>query len=361
MSKTICFFNTNRAWGGGEKWHLEMALQLKKRDFDPVLFVYPGAPLHHRALRSDLKCFPVRVNNLSWLNVYKIARLARVFKMMRPGAVILNLSSDLKFAGRAAKKAGLKKIIYRRGSAIPVKNSASNRFLFKKVIRYVITNSYATRETLLQNNSDLIGKDKIHVIYNGVKLPEDEPLLANAYPKNGREWNFGNAGRLSEQKGYNYLLEVADRLVQKNIPFKMHIAGTGELESTLRQQCTAMKLDEHVVWHGFVKDIPAFMQKLDLLVFPSIWEGFGYTLVDAMLAKVPVVAFDISSNPEVIEHGTTGMLVNPFDLDAMVSEIVRLTKNPGLLKQLGDNGYHRVKEKFGMEKAVDGLCEVLGF
>ncbi len=80
----------------------------------------------------------------------------------------MNLSADMKVAGMAAKLAGVKRIIYRHGSAIPTRNSLINRFLFRKVFDKVLANSFETKRTILANNASLIDPSKIRVIYNAL-------------------------------------------------------------------------------------------------------------------------------------------------------------------------------------------------
>ncbi len=91
-----------------------------------------------------------------------------------------NLSGDMKIASIAGKMAGVPKIIYRRGSAIPIRNSPINRYLFRRVITKIMANSKETKRTILANNQSLVPDDKIRVIYNGVYLPryhqDIEPL-----------------------------------------------------------------------------------------------------------------------------------------------------------------------------------------
>ena len=86
------------------------------------------------------------------------------------GTIIINLSSDLKVAGIAAKLAGVRNIIYRRGSAIAIRDTWLNRFLYREVVTEIIANSEETARTILQNNQKLVPEEKIKVIYNGIDL-----------------------------------------------------------------------------------------------------------------------------------------------------------------------------------------------
>jgi glycosyltransferase involved in cell wall biosynthesis len=273
----------------------------------------------------------------------------RFFRKENPDIIILNFSADVKTAGIAAKLAGIRHIVYRRGSAIPVRNTWVNRNLFGKIITHIIANSEETKRTILQNNQDLFPQGKITVIYNGIDLEHLDGIPAKKlYERGSKEVLIGNAGRLVLQKGQKYLIEMAKGLIDSGISFKVLIAGDGPLEAPLKQMAVKAGVDDRIIFLGFVNNVKAFMETIDIFVLPSIWEGFGYVLVEAMACKKPVVAFDISSNPEIVAHNETGFLVSPMDIPAFTSAVTRLASDPVLCEKLGNAGRKRVEELFEM-------------
>ncbi|RYD77855.1 MAG: hypothetical protein EOP53_12285 [Sphingobacteriales bacterium] len=141
----ICLFNTMQSWGGGEKWHYETAILLKNNGFNVMLITSTGSELHKK-LQGIVTIQTIAAGNLSFLNPVKLLQVKKMLLAFKTDTVLMNLPSDLKLAGLAAKWAGIKNIIYRRGSALPVKNSVLNRYLFGKVITGVIANSIATKK-----------------------------------------------------------------------------------------------------------------------------------------------------------------------------------------------------------------------
>ena len=107
----ICFFNSSVSWGGGEKWHFEMATRLADRNYDTIVVTNSQSELLQRVKKSRLRHYKVYVNNLSFLNVFKVFRLARYFRKQRIKTIIINLSSDLKLAAVSARLAGVENII----------------------------------------------------------------------------------------------------------------------------------------------------------------------------------------------------------------------------------------------------------
>ena len=124
----ICFFNTAKVWGGGEKWHFSNATELRERGYEVIAVTAPGSELFYKFKKVDIPVFEITVHTLSFLNLAKKRKLVNFFKSKNVKTLIINLSADLKIAALSAAKAGVSKIIYRRGSAIPVRNSFINRF-----------------------------------------------------------------------------------------------------------------------------------------------------------------------------------------------------------------------------------------
>ena len=123
----ICFFNSVKPWGGGEKWHFEMAKRLHEKGFPVMIYTNRISELKSRADSAEIPNYSQRINNLSFLNPFIIIKLAIHLRKLNIQTIILNSPADLKAAGPAARLAGVPLIIYRRGSEIPIKNSMLNR------------------------------------------------------------------------------------------------------------------------------------------------------------------------------------------------------------------------------------------
>lgn len=355
----VCFCNTTKVWGGGEKWHYEMALLLKKRGYNVLTITSEDSALQRKYQDAGVDNIAVNITNTSFLNPFIKRRIKTIFIKYRVSVVLMNLPSDLKTAGPAARSAGVSSIIYRRGSAIPVKNSIMNRWLYGKVIDAVLVNSVATRETILQNNPDLISRMKVHVIYNGIDLEAfDNSVATQQNTPDNNTFVIGNVGRLVHQKGQRQLVEVAAKLKEKGVAFSMKIGGAGKEKASLQRLITEKNLDTEVELTGFVEDVKGFMDSLDVFVLPSYWEGFGYVIAEAMSARKPVVAFDISSNPELVEHDRTGFLVPPGDITGFAEKLYYLQQHPEKAAAMGEAGRKSVEKSFSLRVAVDKL-EVL--
>jgi len=360
MTKKICFFNSSKTWGGGEKWHLDIAVRLKAKGYKVTAFAYGEGELAKRLIDRGIKVHKIKISNLTFLNIFKVSRISRILKNENINTIILNLSSDMKAGGIAARKAKVEKIIYRRGSAIPVRNTTLNRHLFRNVITHIIANSGETKNTILQNNPGLFPEEKIKVIYNGIDIEKFDSQKSTAFDIPDRKGIIlGNAGRMVEQKAQKYLIEIARELKNRKIPFKLLIAGQGRLFNELKDHTKNHGVEQDVVFSGFVEDIKGFMSSIDIFLLTSLWEGFGYAIVEAMAMRKPVIAFNVSSNPEIITDGETGFLVNDLDIRKFAEKIEILYKNKDQRTVMGEKGRKKVEDMFSITKTIEEVENVI--
>lgn len=356
----VCFFNSTRSWGGGEKWHYDVSTRLSEKGINPIVVTNKNSELKTRISDYGIPSYNIGISNLSFLNLFKVFHISRIINREKVDFIITNLSSDMKVASFAAKIAGVPNIVYRRGSAIPVRDSFINRFFFGKVLTRIIANSEETKRTLLARNPNLFDKDKIQVIYNGISIKKyDSGEVTFKYASDNDEIILGNAGRLVKQKGQYRLIQLARILKDKGYKFKILIAGDGALQNDLIAYSRKMGMENEVVFLGFVDDIKGFMQSLDIFLLPSLWEGFGYVMTEAMVCRKPVIAFDLSSNPEIVVHEETGYLAEKNNMSSFAHYVEKLIHNPVLSRQMGEKGRIRVEEKFNIDKTISAMEDFL--
>ena len=361
LSGSICFFNSLKPWGGGEKTIFDIVNRLNQNGHNLFLFVNGSGELFKRINEKNIRSYQISINNLSFLNVFKLYKIYKVLKREKVHTIFANLSSDIKVAGIAAKLAGVKKIVYRRGTAIPINNTWLNRIIYRKLATSVIANSKETKRCILANNENLIPGEKIKIIYNGVDLNfyNLNNKIENLYKKNGEEIIIGNAGRLSAEKGQMYLVEIARKLQDKGLRFKILIAGIGRLKAKLVKYANELEVSDKIEFLGFVDDMKKFHKSIDIFCLTSLWEGFGYVLIEAMAFEKPVVAFNINSSAEIIDNNQSGFLIEKFDIEEYTNKVELLIKNKNLREKFGIEGRKKVEKTFNLEKSIDQLEETI--
>lgn len=342
-----CFFNTVKAWGGGEKWHLEMANYLHKKGKNVLVVAAPNSPLSEKAMALGITVKTIKLSNLSFLNPLVLIYIAHILKSNKVKSLVMNSPRDLKSAGLASKLIKSPLIIFRRGSDIPVKNNFLNRFLYQQVVHRVLVNSAATKASLNKKNKSMVPDIKIHLVPNGI---DSGVFLGGAvnklYERQDDEFVLCTLGRLVAQKNHSFLLNLASELKQRGMCFKLIIGGTGPLEKALKESAREKALLNEVLFLGFIEEPKNIYNSADLFVLSSFWEGFGYVLAEASLCELPSVAFDLSSNAQIIQEGKTGNLVPEGDITHFADAVEKLCKNEPLRKEMGRAAKRFVKDNF---------------
>lgn len=346
MKYSICFFNTIQKWGGGEKWHFEMASFLASKNYDVHFVTSKYSVLAKKLKNTNIKTFFVDVKNFSFLYRNKINNVANYLRENNLEIVIVNSSQDMKFGGFAAKKAKVKHIIYRRGSAIPIKNSLINRYFFSNVITNVIANSLETKKTI-NTKGKLFPEDKIFVLRNGIDTKSYiNTINLNQHKKYDDKIILGNIGRLVKQKNQLFLIEVAKELKKRKINFQLRIGGEGRLRKLIESRIKDYELESEVYLDGFINKPEIFLNSIDIFLLPSLWEGFGYVLAEAMLFKKPVVAFNCSSNPELIINNKNGYLTKFNNVLYFTEKVIDLINFKEKRNKMGEFGYNKIVNEY---------------
>lgn len=193
------------------------------------------------------------------------------------------------------------------------------------------------------------GGDNIRTIYNGIQVL---PQLAEPHAREDLRQSFrqkwkipsdalvlGSIARLHPTKGLHYLIEAA-KLLQPNFS-KIHllIVGDGPLRSKLEAQLNATGLSFTLT--GFLPMAHQALPAMDLFVLPSISEGMGLVLLEAMQAYIPIVATQVGGIPEVIRDGKDGLLVPPMNPEALSKACLQILENPVLSRSIIESGSKR--------------------
>lgn len=207
---------------------------------------------------------------------------------------------------------------------------------------------------------------KRRVIYNSVDVDKIDQVVedgekkdiyskANVDPKS---LIIGNVGRLTSQKGQRYLLEAISYLTDDWPTLKLLIIGSGPKLEELMGIRDQLGLASTVEFLGSRRDVFQLLSIMDLFAFPSLWEGLGIALVEAMAARLPVVATDVGPLPEVVEDGEHGYLVEPKNSRQLASKIDVLLESPSLRRKLGQNARGHIERKFEVQKCAEEYLKV---
>ncbi len=159
----------------------------------------------------------------------------------------------------------------------------------------------------------------------------------------------GTMGRLEEQKGQRFLIDA-----MRQSPGRLVIVGKGSLEADLRKR--AAPLGDRVYFAGFRSDVHDVMGAFDVFALPSLWEGFGLVLLEAMAQARPVIAAASGAIPEIVVPGETGLIVPPGDAAALAAAISALAADPAKGRSMGEAGRRRLLSQFSIARMVDAYA-----
>ena len=158
-------------------------------------------------------------------------------------------------------------------------------------------------------------------------------------------------GRLTPQKGLDVALRALPLLPEDTV---LVVLSEGPERAALEQLARELGVERRVFLLGRVPDVASWLRRATVFVHPARWEGFGLAVLEAMLAGLPVVASRVSSLPELVADGETGLLVRPDDPSALALGIARALEQPAL----GDGGRERARSEFSVARMADRTAEL---
>ena len=227
----------------------------------------------------------------------------------------------------------------------------------------IITDSESTKKDIIQKYK--INPDKIQVIYLGVstgflekyeKQKKEEIKKKYMLP----EKYFLFTGVLSPRKNIQTLLE-AFYILKKEEGYKEYklliVGGKGWLYESIFTKVAKLRLQDDVCFIEYVPedDLPLFYALAQVYLFPSLYEGFGLPILEAMACGCPVITSNVSSMPEVA--GDAALLINPTSVEELIASIKKITTNKKLKETMQKKGYEQIK-KFSWEKTAQQTAAV---
>ena len=166
---------------------------------------------------------------------------------------------------------------------------------------------------------------------------------------------IGITARISSVKGHVYLLRAIPRIREVFPGIQLLIVGSGKAryEKQLHHICRKLNIERNVVFQPGIQNVHKALSVMNVFVLPSIQEGLGLSLLEALAAGLPVVASNVGGIYSVIRHEENGILVPPKDVKALADAIITVFKDKDYAKRLGQRGKQTVREKFTLDKMIE--------
>jgi glycosyltransferase involved in cell wall biosynthesis len=318
------------------------------------------------ARQKGVKTLPIpglvrRIDPIDDLRAF--INLLKLIRRERP-ALVHTHSSKAGILGRlAAKLAGVPLIVHTPHGHVfyghfgPL---ASKIFLVMEKIFDVITDRTIALTEGERNdylNLAVSKAHKIDIIHSGVDIRRftpgrtDRAALKKQLGINAHSFVVGTVGWLLPIKGPMHLLHAMIALWQKEIDSALIYVGKGDLEDRLKAEALSRGVSNRVIFLGWRSDVDDIMQLFDVFVLPSLNEGMGRVLVEAMAAAKPVVACNVGGIPDLVKHGFNGFLARPGDSRELSVYIEKLLGDELLRTDMGAQG-RKLAENYTVDKMI---------
>ena len=287
-------------------------------------------------------------SDFSPINTFRIGKFLRKENIE---ILVCNLNKDVRVAGLAARLVKTSVVIARHGITLCGKKWR-HKVALTHLVDGILTNTETIRRTYLSYG--WFDDGFVKVVHNGVEAKSDVQAFDFAQRFPSKKVVF-SAGRLTEQKGFDCLIQAAAILAKERSDLVFVVAGKGRLERKLRHLTKELKIDDSFHFLGFVGDIDPYLKGCDLFVLASLFEGMPNVIMEAMAMGKAVVATDVNGVRELVEDGKTGLIVRAGDPEILANAIARLINDHRLLRQYGQKGLQRVQEHFTVAVMIGNL------
>ncbi len=362
----ILHIDDGREWRGGQHQVSLLAEGLHQLGVQQRVATLPGSPLSERLRNYGVEVAPIKFRGeWDWQSPRKLAQLAGEF-----GADILHAHTAhahtfalraFRHMQRSAKENTVPQVVSTRRVDFPVGRTFFSRRKYLHPGQHFIAISNAIRRELMLAG---IPSERIDLVPSGVPSIESERALNReqsrlefGIPENAVA--IGTVGALVEHKGHRWLLEAAREVLPQIPEAQFLIMGEGKLRGELENFIQSHHLEKHVRLVGHVDQARMKLAGFDLYVSPSHLEGLGTSILDAMLAGVPVVAAAAGGVIDIVRHDETGLLAPPRDPHGLATEIVRAFRMPQAARdKITEAALRLVEGNFSARSMVQGTLGV---
>lgn len=362
--------------GGAERLLVDTARRIDRRRFDLRVFTLFRARRHHAPALADLGIAETCLD-LAGPRDYPrgVASLRRAWRGGPVDLVHTHLYAANVVGRTAARLCGLPVVstlhdadyepITRLGNpGLSAWKHAVLRAVDRATLQLAQAEVVAVSQYVADSARRRLGArpERTTVIHNAVDTEVFRPGSSDERAPARRELGLSPAeplvlavGRMTPQKGHGVLLDALARVSPSSPPPRLALVGDGDLRPALEARARELGIADRVLFLGVRSDVPDLMRAADLLVLPSLHEGFGLVLAEAMACALPVVGSDTGPVPEIVENGRSGILFPPGDAAALAAALARLIDSPGLRAALGAQGRERAVAEFSFATMIGRL------
>jgi glycosyltransferase involved in cell wall biosynthesis len=371
---TVLHVITRMVKGGAQENTLATVLRVDPKRYRSLLVTGPsegpeGSLMERaRAMGADITLVPSLVREVSPLDDIRATQaLFRLMRHERP-AIVHTHTSKAGIVGRiAARRAGVPAVVHTpHGHVFHDYFGSVKTRVFISVERYCAR--FAVRIVMLTENErrehielKIAPPDRFVTIHSGVDFggyvasPPPRGALREPLCLGATARIIGTVGRLVPIKGQTHLIAAMPQIVRQVPDAHLALVGSGPLLAELQEQARSLKVEHRVHFAGFRDDVAECMADMDLFALPSLNEGMGRVLVEAMALRLPVVASSVSGIRDLVIPEENGLLVPAGDANALAAAVIRIMNDRELAARFGAAGFARVVPDYSMDRMLDRI------
>ncbi len=364
----IAFMITKGFWGGASKYIYDISKNLDQNLFEIYLICGKGdiLPLKMTEIGAKIEKIETMERDFSIISEIKsFIKTYKIIQKIKPDILHLNSPKASSFGALVGRILDVKKIV----TTIHGFTFYEDRNFLEKEIIKIITWFYMilSDKNIIISKKDLESavkmpfiSDKICYIKNGIDTKTEfkskeiaKEYIKKIYPNipENKLW-LGTIAELHKNKGLDYLIES----MKKNDDYILLITGDGQEKRSLELKIKKYNLENKVFLLGFQKT-NEIIKAFDVFILASIKEGLPYVLLEAGLAKLPILASDIGGTPDIIKNQENGLLFPKGNIDK-ISENLTKIKNQELRETLSENIYRTIVSNFSLEKMLENTLKI---
>lgn len=364
MKLRILHTESSCGWGGQELRILTESQGMIARGHDVHLVADPSSRIAEQCLRYGLvfTALPIRAKSIEGF-----VAMRRFIDRHNFDVINVHSSTDAWLVSiAAASMPAAPPIVRTRHISAPFKNNFMTRWLYNRACETIVTTGEALRQDMIRTLGT--PPSRVVSIPTGIDTdayrPGDAQLRTSLRASLGLPSNaylVGIVATLRSWKGHSYLIDALASLPLAAPAGNWHlvIVGDGPQRENLVAQIAAMGLQDRVTMVGHRDDPVEWFRSLDLFCLPSYAnEGIPQALMQAMACGLPCVTTNVGAIPEAIEHGVSGIVIEPRNIEAMKQALARLAADAGFAGELGAAARSRAEQSFGRARMIEQMLGV---
>ncbi len=387
QKKKVLILITKSNWGGAQRYVFDIATSLSKDEYDVEVMAGGNGELITKLKDAGIDAngnLPIGRDVSLKNDIKAFFKLVGILRKNKPDILHINSSKIGGLGALAGRLARIPKVIFTsHGWAFNEDRSFVSKLVIKflHIVTILLTHKTIVVSRSLKEQIDIwptIG-EKIVVIHNAIRiepifskvnaeqeLKKVSPLLKSILetldPK--KTIVIGSVGELHHVKGYDYAIKgIAElikspRVVDSKVNILYLIIGSGEEKENIEKSIKSLGMEKNIIMLGSIKDVYLYLKSIDIFLLSSISESFGYVLLEAGVASLPVIATAVGGIPEIIDDMKSGILIQAKKPGEIRNAIDFYLSHKKVRKEHGDELHKKALTEFSIQKMISDTTAV---